>query len=110
METRRIEERLRDDLGRAMKARDRARVNVLRTALAAIANAEAPPVNAPAWPPLAGPAEHPRLELTEADVRRILEREVTERQEAAAAYVTGGRAGDAETLDAEVAVLRSYLG
>ena len=75
-----------------MKARDRVAVAALRSALARVSNAEAVHVDsvpragaiedAPAG---AGAADAPRRELTEADVRGIVEAEVAEHDHAAAA-------------------------
>jgi uncharacterized protein YqeY len=106
-----IEQRLRDDLTPAMKARDVARVRVLRSVLAALANAEAPAmVDAPAWPPQpAGTTEAARVELSDIDRSRILQGQITERENSAAELEGHGRHADAEALRAEIDVIRSYL-
>jgi uncharacterized protein YqeY len=103
---------MRSDLARAMKARDRPTVTVLRTALAAITNAEAPARDdrGPAPPPVYGRLEqHPRLLLTEADVEQIIRKEIAERETAIGQYVEGGRPFEAESLRVEVAILRGYV-
>jgi uncharacterized protein YqeY len=103
---------MREDLTRAMKASDQPTVAVLRTTLAAIANAEAPPHDdrGPAPPPVYGRlVEHPRLVLSEADVVRIVRREVEEREIAIAQYAAGGRQAEAAVLEVEVAILRRYI-
>jgi GrpB-like predicted nucleotidyltransferase (UPF0157 family)/uncharacterized protein YqeY len=86
--------RLRQALSAALKARDAGAVAALRTALAAIENAEAVPARtAPAGglaieqtPVGVGAAEVPRRELTEAENEGIVRAEVAEREAAALAY------------------------
>ncbi|MEU4801542.1 GatB/YqeY domain-containing protein [Actinosynnema sp. NPDC023587] len=111
---------LRDDLKAALKSRDRVAVTALRSALAAIDNAEAVPAGtspthvtgnehvAGAASGL-GAAEAERRHLTEADLRSIVEEEVRERTAAATEYERLGRTEDAERLRAEAAVLDRYL-
>ncbi len=111
---------LRRDLTAALKARDRVAVTALRSALAAIENAEALPVDHAVQG--AGEHEHvagsavglgagdaERRELTEADVRAVVEAEVHERSMAAGGYEEIGRADLAERLRAEAEVLSRYL-
>jgi hypothetical protein len=107
-----IEQRLRDDLKTAMKAHDVARVKVLRSVLAALANAEAPAiVDAPAWPPRpAGTTEVARVELSDIDRLRIVHAQIADREDSAAELDAHGRRGDAEALRAEITVIRPYLG
>ena len=102
---------MRADLKDAMRARDSARVTVLRTALAAFANAEAPPARTePVWPPVAhGASEVARLELTDDDHRRILGELIADREDTAATYDANDRAADAEVIRAEIATLTAYL-
>jgi uncharacterized protein YqeY len=105
-----LPQRLRDDLVKAMKARDRPAVSVLRSTLAAIENAEAPAVgNSPSWPPNDGLVEHARHELSEADVERIVHRELAERVAAADQYERLGRDAEADDLRAEIATLTVYV-
>lgn len=100
----------------AMRARDRVVVSALRSALAALANAEAQPVDH--LPPAgalegarigAGAADAPRRELSEEDVRRIVGVEVTERERAADELAGHGRTEDADRLRAEAEVLQGFL-
>jgi uncharacterized protein YqeY len=103
-------QRLRDDLLAARKARDRARVSVLRTTLAAIENAEAPIATGPSWPPQVGlSTDHDRLVLSEAVVRSIVEREIDERVHAADELAPLGQDERAHELRTEAEILRPYL-
>ena len=104
--------RLRDALGAAIKERDRVAVGALRSALAAIENAEAVDVSGTAGrdgaggtgmaieqiPLGAGAAEVDRRELTEDDAERIVRGEVAEREAAALTYENAGQAARAERL------------
>ncbi|MBB5960543.1 hypothetical protein FHS29_007171 [Saccharothrix tamanrassetensis] len=111
---------LRDDLKAALKARDRVAITALRSALAAIDNAEAVPDGhssgdvtgsehvAGAASGL-GAAEAERRHLTEADLRSIVEHEVQERTAAAKEYAQLGRTDLAERLRAEAEVLDRHL-
>lgn len=99
-----------------MKARDRVAVAALRSALAAIGNAEAVPVESV---PRAGAAEEsavgagaadaPRRDLSEDDVRAVVIGEVDERDGAARELASIGRGEDAARLTAEADVLRRLL-
>jgi uncharacterized protein YqeY len=108
-----LPDRLRRDLVTAMKAGDRRAVAALRQALAALANAEAPPMpdgpRSLVPPPVGRLAEHPRLELTATDVERILRAEVAEHEAAAVEYLRIGREAEAADRAAEAAALRAYL-
>jgi uncharacterized protein YqeY len=112
-----LRQRLRAALPTALRARDKAALAVLRSALAAIENAEA--VEQPAVPggSLAlehtavgvGAAEAPRRELTEADVERIVRAELAEREAAAQAYDEAGQPAQAEQLRTGIRALSAYL-
>ncbi len=111
-----MRERLSAALPAAMKARDRVAVAALRSALAAVANAEAVPVDSvPRAGALevaalgAGAADAPRRDLTEHDVRALVAGEVDDRDRAAAELVELGRDEAAARLTAEAAVLRMVL-
>jgi hypothetical protein len=109
---------LRADLTTAIKARDRIAIAALRSAMSAIDNAEAVPVLSE---PAAGSehvagavaglgaAEAERRQLTDDDVRSIIETELGERSVAATEYERLDRTDDAERLRAEAAVLSRYL-
>ena len=106
-----LHERMRTDLTAALRAKDRVTAAALRTALTAISNAEAIPVDHSTYNPVIGrPAEAPRRELTEAQIRAAVQGEVDERQHALTQYEHLGQDGHAEKLRAEMAVLRRYLG
>lgn len=90
-----LKARLRLDLTTAMKARETATVAVLRMALAAVTNEE-----------VAGAAAR---ELTDAEVQKVLAREVRKRKEAAEAFAGAGRAEQAEAERQEGEILQRYL-
>lgn len=117
---------LRRDLALAIRERDAVAVSALRTALAAIENAEAvspaaSEAEAEAKGPSPGPSpvagsvlglgagEVPRRDLTDADVERILRTEVAERLSAAGDYERHGQAARADRLRAEATILSRYL-
>lgn len=100
----------------AMKARDRRTVSALRSALAAIANAEAVEVGGEvlagaieASPVGVGAAEVARRVLSEADVAAIVRAEIAERRAAADAYEAAGHGERAAELVAEADALAPYL-
>jgi uncharacterized protein len=103
--------RLQADLVAAMKAGDRPLVTILRVALAAIANAEAPPIGSASHVAARGATEIDRLVLTDADVDRIIRAEIDDRARSIAEYHQAG-AGALDVVDVlrgEIDVLRSYL-
>ncbi|WP_222598191.1 GatB/YqeY domain-containing protein [Lentzea tibetensis] len=111
---------LRDALKTALKARDRVAISALRSALSAIENAEAVPVEDSSLPLTGnehfagataglGAAEAVRKELTEADVLAIVAKEARDRTTAAEEYEQLGRADEAARLRAEAEVLAKYL-
>lgn len=111
--------RLRADLKAAMKAREPEAVSALRTALAAIDNAEAVPVDGAAGSPTDGPiagatagagsTEAARRELSAGEVRALLAAEIAERVSAAEGYEAGGQREAADRLRREAEVLRRYV-
>lgn len=115
-----MRDNLRDGLKAALKARDNVAVTALRSALAAIDNAEAIPAdhllgNITGDEHVAGSAaglgaaEAARRHLTEADIRAIVETEIRERSVAAQEYEQLGHMDLAERLHAEAEVLSRYL-
>jgi uncharacterized protein YqeY len=117
-----LPDRLRQDLTAAMRERQRESVRVLRTALSAIANAEAQP-NPDETPtstrssgPIAGAAdglgaaEVARRELDPSEIRAIVQAERDERLTAADGLAARGALDAADALRAEAALLDRYLG
>jgi hypothetical protein len=101
-----------------MKARSQVAVAAIRSALAAVANAEAVtagPTAATGSVHVAGAArgvgagDVPRRQLTELDVLDVVDAEITDRREHASEYDALGQADAAERLRAEAAVLEAFL-
>jgi uncharacterized protein YqeY len=100
-----MQERLRADLLAAMKAKDEVRLKTIRAAMAAIANAEAvDPSTAPK-----GATEVARRELTDDDVRAVIQSEQAELDAAAAELRANGRPDDATALEHRRSILDAYL-
>jgi uncharacterized protein YqeY len=112
-----LRDRLRQALPEAMRARDKAAVSALRSALAALDNAEAAPVTEADLrgvaleqsPVGAGATEAARQELSERAMADIVRAEVTERLAAAAGPAAPAHAERAARLRAEAAVLLRFL-
>lgn len=110
---------MRRDLKTAMKARDQIAVASIRSALAAIDNAEAVQVehgvtenggaNVAGSVVGLGAAEAERRDLAADDIHAIIEAEVHDRAVAAGRYEQVGRNDAAERLRAETDVLGRYL-
>jgi uncharacterized protein YqeY len=90
-----LKDQLRTDLTAAMRARDQVRTRTLRSALTAITNEEVSGRSA--------------RELSDDEVLKVLTREAKKRREAADAFGSAGRAGQAEAERAEGEVLAGYL-
>jgi uncharacterized protein YqeY len=90
-----LKARLQTDLATAIKSRETTRMAALRMALTAITNEE-----------VAGDAAR---ELSDAEVQKVLTREVKKRREAAEAFAGAGRAEQAQAERDEGAVLADYL-
>ena len=122
--------RLRAALAAALGSGDRATASAVRSALAAVGNAEAvDPATQRGHAARGGPAaqamapsahfagaraglgagEVPRKRLTASDVTQIVQAEITERQSAAAEYDRLGHGGQAERLRREADVLAAVL-
>ncbi|WP_433672021.1 hypothetical protein ACQP06_10430 [Nocardia sp. CA-136227] len=115
-ETPALRERLRAALPAAMKVRDRHATAALRSALAAIDNAEAVDGSDARAGAIessavgAGAAERPRRVLTEAEVVAIVRAEIDERLTAAREYAEFESGADrAAGLRAEAATLAAHL-
>jgi len=108
--------RMATALTAAMRARDRVAVSAIRSALSAVANAEAVPVDTmPRAGAVetaavgAGAADAPRRELTPDDVRAVVEAEAAEHDRSAAHLADAGRPDDAARVSAGADVLRALL-
>jgi uncharacterized protein len=108
--------RLRQDLVIALKARDRVAVAALRSAIAAIENAQAVEVDGDTRRQTSsahiagasagvGSSEVDRRELSEADMQALIRQQADERHDAADEYERRGRADTASRLRDEAAVL-----
>jgi hypothetical protein len=117
-----VETRLRAALRDALKTRDVVAALALRSALGAIGNAGAVPADQGSAPPVrtgsahvaqaaagAGATEVSRRPLSPADVRAIVEAEISERQTTAGQYEQTGHGDRAGTLRREAQVLRAVL-
>lgn len=114
-----LRQALRDALPGAMKSRDTPARNAIRSALAAIENAEAVQAGGPS--PVVtsahvagtsvglGSAEAERLELDAEHILEIVTAEREERLAAAEDYRTKGVTEQAERLEAEAAALDAFL-
>jgi uncharacterized protein YqeY len=116
-----ITEHLAEELRRALRSRDQAAVAATRSALAAIANAEAVlPSRAgnprPGTGPVAGAlsglgaGEAARRILSAGEVTAIVSAEIAERRVAARQYRDGGHESAALRLEREAEVLTAVLG
>ena len=117
--------RLRTALTAALGSRDRAAAAAVRSALAAVSNAEAvdPVTKVRPVAAAAAASEHfagarsglgagdvPRRQLTAADITQIVLAEIAERQSAASEYERLGHDGQAERLRREADILAAVLG
>ena len=115
-----VRARLSQALRDALRGRDQVATSALRSALAAIANAEA--VAASPQPAPASGSEHfagaaaglgatevARKELTEPAVREIVRAEIADRETAVRQYARSGHADRADRLRAEITVLQGVL-
>ena len=104
-----LEQRIKAELHRALRARDRAAVAALRAAVGAIDNAGSVPLLEDSRTKVAGrAADVPRRELTEEEVAEIVRREVDELDAGITAAERYGRAERAGELRAGRAVLAAY--
>ncbi len=103
-----LRQTMQDQLPAAIKAGDVPRVNVLRTTLAAIDNAEAVDLSGPTTPVgLLGDVE--RRRLTDEDIRAIISGERAELSTTATHLRRLGQASRARELDERATILGEYL-
>ena len=88
-----LKERLQQDLKEAMKAKDTFRRDTLRFLMSAIKQVEV----------------DTRKELSDADIVKIIQKSVKQREEAASQYKDGGREDLFEKEMKEAAILKEYL-
>ncbi|MCX6469828.1 MAG: hypothetical protein NTW76_11000 [Corynebacteriales bacterium] len=107
---------LRRDLRAALAAGDRTAIAALRSAIAAIDNAQAPSLDGTASSGPAGPGgvgvgstEVDRLELDDDELRSVLRAERDESLSAAAQFDALGRPDDAAAMRARADVVERYL-
>jgi uncharacterized protein len=91
-----LQRRIDEDLKDAMRAKDAARLSVLRLLKAALKNAAIEKVGAEG-------------ELNDADAVAVIRKQVKQRQDSIESFEKGGRADLAEKEKAEIAVLSNYL-
>ncbi|MBP6815510.1 MAG: GatB/YqeY domain-containing protein [Burkholderiaceae bacterium] len=85
--------RIQDDMKSAMRARDAARLGAIRMLLAALKQREV----------------DERIELDDAAVVGIVDKQIKQRKDSVAAFRQGGRDDLADKEAAEIAVLEAYL-
>ena len=106
-----MKQKLQTSLTAALRAKDPVSTAACRTALAAIANAEAVESLGEGRPALGiGAREMPRRHLTEDQMEEIVRREVVDLEAAAADYESRGRGDDARSLLDQSAALKKLLG
>ncbi|MEL6891040.1 MAG: GatB/YqeY domain-containing protein [Actinomycetota bacterium] len=88
-------EQIRSDLTAAMKAKDAVRQRTLRSAIAAVQEAQV--------------AGREATELDDAGVQQVLKAQVKRRHDSIEAYADAGRADRAADEQAEIDVLQAYL-
>ena len=108
-DTHAIVDAMQSALKDAMRARDRIATTALRTALAAIANAEAPPIDSAPLEVRGELVQHERAVLTADDVAAIVRHQITDREATIAQYLEHGRTAEADVLRAEADVLERVL-
>jgi uncharacterized protein len=115
-----IRARLSAALRESIRAQDAVAVSALRSALAAISNAEAVPAGKgastrPSSPHVAGAvaglgaAEVPRLGVRAAEISDIIRAEVAQRLDAADGFERSGRTGRAARLRREAEILAAII-
>jgi uncharacterized protein len=107
-----VQVRLQQALARALRERDAEAMSALRSALGAIANAEAVHVPQRTGTEVmlgVGSSEVPRRELTQDEIDGIVEAEIVERRRAAADLVGLGQDAHMERLVEQAKVLERVL-
>jgi hypothetical protein len=101
-----LRRRLDRDLLATREGRRQPEVNAIRGLKSALANAEAVPVAEGPYEVVQGSVDVPRRLLEAADIERVLEAEIDERQRAVAEY--RGHGLDTADLELELTTLKRY--
>lgn len=104
-----IRERLKEGLLAAMKAKNLEAVAALRTALAAIDNAEAVEPGNQSAPIVNRSADVPRKALSEEDIIALVRSEATDLRKAAVQYDSIGQVKRAEELRLKLKALEPFI-
>ena len=104
-----IRQQIKGDLFEAMKSRRSDVVSVLRTLLGEIANAEAVETDTDFVPMLGRTNDVPRKQLTDDDIRQILQAEADNHRAAIAEFEQAGRQDAVERLQNELKIIKRYL-
>lgn len=104
-----LREQLKADLILAMKARQKQVVSTIRILLAAIDNAEAVEPSETFSPVIGRTNDVPRRDLTEQQIRQILQIEADKQRDALTECERLGRDQAAKELQAELEVMSRYL-
>lgn len=104
-----IRQQITADLKKAMKAREMNTVSTLRTILGEIANAEAVETDTDFVPMIGRTNDVPRKQLTDADIRQILQAEADRHQEAITEFENVGRHDAVQRLQAGLEIITGYL-
>ena len=88
-----LKDQIRADLKDAMKAKEKERTGTIRMLLAAIQTAE---------------TEGSKHEVDDAEIQKIIAREIKKRRESAEIYTTNGREDLAQTELTEASILEAY--
>lgn len=100
---------MQQDLSAAIRARDVVRVKALRAALAALSNAEAVDVASVPCGSGASATELTRRYLSDTDIRFVVIDEIGELRRSADEFRVLGQPVVADGLDAQAAILETYL-
>lgn len=109
-----LKSRMQADLRSAMKAGRSSEVKVVRLLIAAIDNAEAPPLSgddqrAKQHDFQSGSAETSRLSLDSSRLQQVIGQEIDEREQSADDLDRAGRPDAARMLRAEISIIARYL-
>lgn len=92
-----LQKQIRDSIKEAMMAKDTVRLTVLRGLTTAFTNE------------LVAKGQTPQSELSDEDTLNVIRRNVKQRKDAIEQFTAGGRADLAESEQAELAILETYL-